>query len=28
VFVLGVIITIALRYAPKGLLPEVVRKQE
>jgi branched-chain amino acid transport system permease protein len=28
VFVLGVIITIALRYAPKGLLPEVVRKSE
>ncbi len=28
VFVLGVIITIALRYAPKGLLPEVVRKTE
>ena len=28
VFVLGVIITIALRYAPKGLLPEVVQKQK
>ncbi|HTM78588.1 MAG TPA: branched-chain amino acid ABC transporter permease [Devosia sp.] len=28
VFVLGVIITIALRYAPKGLLPEIVHKQE
>lgn len=27
VFVLGVVITIALRYAPKGLLPEVVRRE-
>ena len=26
VFVLGLVITIALRYAPKGLLPEVVRR--
>ena len=26
VFVLGVVITIALRYAPKGLLPEVVKR--
>ncbi|KKB07736.1 branched-chain amino acid ABC transporter permease [Devosia chinhatensis] len=26
VFVLGVVITIALRYAPKGLIPEVVRR--
>jgi branched-chain amino acid transport system permease protein len=27
VFVLGVVITLALRYAPKGLLPEVVRRE-
>lgn len=27
VFVLGVVITIALRYAPKGLLPETVRRE-
>jgi len=27
VFVLGVVITIALRYAPRGLLPEVVRRE-
>ncbi|MBI4045387.1 MAG: hypothetical protein HY371_01070 [Devosia nanyangense] len=27
VFILGVIITIALRYAPKGLLPEVMRRE-
>ena len=27
VFVLGVVITIALRYAPKGLIPEVVRRE-
>ncbi len=27
VFVLGVVITVALRYAPKGLLPEVVRRE-
>ncbi|QQR41289.1 branched-chain amino acid ABC transporter permease [Devosia rhizoryzae] len=26
VFVLGVVITLALRYAPRGLLPEVVRR--
>ncbi|WP_193334398.1 branched-chain amino acid ABC transporter permease [Devosia beringensis] len=26
VFVLGLVITIALRYAPKGLIPEVVRR--
>jgi branched-chain amino acid transport system permease protein len=26
VFVLGVVITIALRYAPKGLIPEVVQR--
>ena len=26
VFVLGVVITVALRYAPRGLIPEVVRK--
>ena len=26
VFVLGVVITIALRYAPKGLIPEVVKR--
>ncbi len=26
VFVLGVVITVALRYAPKGLIPEVVRR--
>ncbi|GGF42881.1 branched-chain amino acid ABC transporter permease [Youhaiella tibetensis] len=28
VFILGVIITIALRYAPKGLLPEVMRREK
>lgn len=27
VFVLGVVISIALRYAPKGLIPEVVRRE-
>ena len=27
VFVLGLVITIALRYAPKGLIPEQVRRQ-
>ena len=27
VFVLGVVITLALRYAPKGLLPEVVKRE-
>jgi branched-chain amino acid transport system permease protein len=27
VFVLGVVITVALRYAPKGLLPEVIRRE-
>lgn len=27
VFVLGVVIAIALRYAPKGLIPEVIRKE-
>lgn len=27
VFVLGLVITLALRYAPKGLIPEVVRKE-
>jgi branched-chain amino acid transport system permease protein len=27
VFVLGVVITVALRYAPKGLIPEVVRRE-
>jgi len=27
VFVLGVVITLALRYAPKGLLPEVIRRE-
>ncbi|WP_224703902.1 branched-chain amino acid ABC transporter permease [Devosia aquimaris] len=27
VFVLGLVITIALRYAPKGLIPEVVRRE-
>jgi branched-chain amino acid transport system permease protein len=26
VFVLGVVITLALRYAPKGLIPEVVKR--
>jgi branched-chain amino acid transport system permease protein len=26
VFVLGLVITIALRYAPKGLIPEVIRR--
>jgi len=26
VFVLGVVITVALRYAPKGLIPEVVKR--
>ncbi|MGV8853650.1 MAG: branched-chain amino acid ABC transporter permease [Devosia sp.] len=28
VFVLGLVITIALRYAPKGLIPEVVRRDK
>ena len=28
VFVLGVVITIALRYAPRGLIPEVVRREK
>ena len=27
VFVLGVVITIALRYAPRGLIPEVVKRE-
>jgi branched-chain amino acid transport system permease protein len=27
VFVLGLVITIALRFAPKGLIPEVVRRE-
>lgn len=27
VFVLGLVISIALRYAPKGLIPEVIRKE-
>ena len=27
VFVLGIIITVALRYAPRGLLPEVVKRE-
>ena len=27
VFVLGLVISIALRYAPKGLIPEVVRRE-
>jgi branched-chain amino acid transport system permease protein len=27
VFVLGVVIVLALRYAPKGLIPEVVRRE-
>ncbi len=27
VFVLGLVVTIALRYAPKGLIPEVVRRE-
>ncbi len=27
VFVLGVVITVALRYAPRGLIPEVVRRE-
>jgi branched-chain amino acid transport system permease protein len=27
VFVLGLVITLALRYAPKGLIPEVVRRE-
>jgi branched-chain amino acid transport system permease protein len=27
VFVLGVVITLALRYAPRGLLPEVIRRE-
>ena len=27
VFVLGLVITIALRYAPRGLIPEVVKKE-
>ncbi len=28
VFVLGLVITIALRYAPKGLIPEVIHQQK
>ena len=28
VFVLGLVITLALRYAPKGLIPEVMRKHK
>lgn len=28
VFVLGVVITIALRYAPRGLIPEIVRREK
>ena len=28
VFVLGLVITLALRYAPRGLLPEVIRHRE
>ncbi len=28
VFVLGVVITLALRYAPRGLLPEVIRREK
>src|SRR5690606_3505620 len=27
VFVLGVVITLALRFAPRGLLPEVIRRE-
>jgi branched-chain amino acid transport system permease protein len=27
VFVLGLVITIALRFAPKGLIPEVVKRE-
>ena len=27
VFVLGVVITIALRYFPRGILPEMVRRE-
>jgi branched-chain amino acid transport system permease protein len=27
VFVLGLVITIALRYAPKGLIPEVIKRE-
>jgi branched-chain amino acid transport system permease protein len=27
VFVLGIVIVLALRYAPKGLIPEVVRRE-
>jgi branched-chain amino acid transport system permease protein len=28
VFVLGIVISLALRYAPKGLIPEVVRREK
>jgi branched-chain amino acid transport system permease protein len=28
VFVLGLVISLALRYAPKGLIPEVVRREK
>ena len=28
VFVLGLVITLALRYAPRGILPEVIRRHE
>ena len=28
VFVLGLVITIALRYAPKGLLPERIKRHD
>jgi branched-chain amino acid transport system permease protein len=27
VFVLGLVITLALRYAPRGLIPEIVRRE-
>jgi len=28
VFILGIIITVALRYAPRGLLPEVTQREK
>jgi branched-chain amino acid transport system permease protein len=27
VFVLGAVVVLALRYAPRGLIPEVVRRE-
>jgi len=28
VFVLGLVITLALRFAPRGLIPEVIRREK